>query len=155
MIAELAAANAAFAVIKAAVANGGEIMAAGSKLVEYFDCKASIQKKANEKAGGRPIEGRSDMEEFMALESLKEQEEHLKQMMIYSGRPGMWDDWLKFQAQSAKRRADAQREAERLERLRRERFQRAVEGTLATLAIFILTALVLWGTYLAVYYLKK
>ena len=68
MLVELAAANAAFAVIKEAVANAGDIMAAGQKLFEYFDAKAAIQKKANENPG------RSDMEEFMALEQLKRQE---------------------------------------------------------------------------------
>lgn len=42
MLAELAAANAAFAVIKAALANGKELVDVGSKALEYFDAKASI-----------------------------------------------------------------------------------------------------------------
>ena len=29
----------------------------------------------------------------MALEKIKEQEEQLKQIMIYAGRPGLWSDW--------------------------------------------------------------
>lgn len=155
MIAELAAANAAFAVIKAAVANGGEIMSAGSKLVEYFDCKAKIQKQANEKAGGRPLEGRNDLEEFMALEQLKKQEEELQRMMIYHGRPGLWDDWLKFQAESARRRAEAQRHAEKQERMKRERQRQIIEATVVSLSGFLAVVLTLWGVYLVVYYLKK
>ena len=115
MLVELAAANAAFAVIKEAVANAGDLMAAGQKVFEYFDAKAAIQRKAN--AGGN----KSDMEEFMALEQLKKQEEQLKQMMIYQGRPGLWYDWLKFQAQAARNREAAKRAAE-LKRLKfRER----------------------------------
>ena len=115
MLVELAAANAAFAVIKEAVANAGDLMAAGQKVFEYFDSKAAIQRKAN--AGGN----KSDMEEFMALEQLKKQEEQLKEMMIYQGRPGLWYDWLKFQAQAAKNREAAKRAAE-LKRLKfRER----------------------------------
>lgn len=115
MLVELAAANAAFAVIKEAVANAGDLMAAGQKVFEYFDSKAAIQRKAN--AGGN----KSDMEEFMALEQLKKQEEQLKQMMIYQGRPGLWYDWLKFQAQAARNREAAKRAAE-LKRLKfRER----------------------------------
>ena len=105
MIAELAAANAAFAVIKAALNNGGEILAAGQKIFDYFDAKASIQKKLNEKA--KPGHDHSTMEEFMALEQLKAQEEHLRQSMIYAGRPGLWDDWIKFQAQAARRQREA------------------------------------------------
>jgi hypothetical protein len=60
MLAELAIANAAFAVIKETVANGGDIMAAGKHLFSFFDNKAAITKKAN--ASG------SDSEAFFALE---------------------------------------------------------------------------------------
>jgi hypothetical protein len=106
MLAELALANAAFAVIKEAVANSGDIMNAGQALFQYFDNKAVIQKRANEKGGS----DRGDLEEFMALEQLKKQEEELKQMMIYQGRAGLWTDWLKFQLDAKKRREAAERE---------------------------------------------
>ncbi len=45
MLLELAAANAAYAVIKQTVANGGDIMAAGQHLFSFFDNKAAISKK--------------------------------------------------------------------------------------------------------------
>lgn len=108
MLAELAAANAAFAVIKEAVVNSGELMAAGQKLYEYFDAKSAIQRKYEEKAKGAKT---TDLEEFMALEQLKHQEAELKQMMIYYGRAGMWSDWLKFQAEAKRKREAAKREA--------------------------------------------
>ena len=54
MLAELAAANAAFAVIKAALKNGKELVEVGGKVSEYFDLKDKLQHGANEKAGGRP-----------------------------------------------------------------------------------------------------
>ena len=98
MIAEIAAANASFAVIKAALANGKELSALGSRVFDYFDNKARIQEKATQKGGG------SDLEEFMALEQFKQQEEELRERMVYAGRPGMWDDWVKFQAAAARRR---------------------------------------------------
>lgn len=142
MLAELAAANAAFAVIKEAVANAGDIMAAGQKLFEYFDAKAAIQKKANENPG------RSDMEEFMALEQLKRQEEHLRESMIYAGRPGMWDDWLKFQAEAARKREAAKRAAEREALLRKRRAEELVEITALSIGVFILSMLVIWGIWL-------
>lgn len=142
MLVELAAANAAFAVIKEAVANAGDIMAAGQKLFEYFDAKAAIQKKANENPG------RSDMEEFMALEQLKKQEEHLRESMIYAGRPGMWDDWLKFQAEAAKKREAAKRAAERAALLRKRRAEELIEITALSIGVFILSMLVIWGIWL-------
>jgi hypothetical protein len=106
MLLELAAANAAFAVIKEAVQNSGDIMAAGESLFKYFDSKAEIQKKANAKGGS----DRGDLEEFMALEKLKKQEEELREMMIYQGRAGLWTDWLKFQLEAKKKREAAERE---------------------------------------------
>ena len=142
MLVELAAANAAFAVIKEAVANAGDIMAAGQKLFEYFDAKAAIQKKANENPG------RSDMEEFLALEQLKRQEEHLRESMIYAGRPGMWDDWLKFQAEAARKREAAKRAAERAALLRKRRAEELIEITALSIGVFILSMLVIWGIWL-------
>jgi hypothetical protein len=106
MLAELAIANAAFSVIKEAVQNSGDIMAAGESLFKYFDTKAEIQKKASAKGGS----DRGDLEEFMALEKLKKQEEELREMMIYQGRAGLWTDWLKFQLEAKKKREAAERE---------------------------------------------
>ena len=106
MLAELMIANQAFAVIKEAVANSGDIMAAGESLFKYFDTKAEIQKKASAKGGS----DRGDLEEFMALEKLKKQEEELREMMIYQGRAGLWTDWLKFQLDAKKRREEAERQ---------------------------------------------
>ena len=103
MLAELAAANAAFAVIKQAVSNGKEIAAAGSAIAEFVGAKEKLQSKAAKKGGG------SDLEEFMALEQIRQKEEELKQLMIYLGRPGLWNDWQRFQAKArvARREAEA------------------------------------------------
>jgi hypothetical protein len=105
MIAEIMLANAAFGAIKETIQNGGDLISAGQKLFDYFDAKSTIQKKARE--GGM----KSDLEEFMALEKLKQQEQELKQMMIYQGRGGMWDDWQQFQVDARKKREKAEAEA--------------------------------------------
>ena len=106
MLAELAVANAAYAVIKETIGNGKDLMDAASALSQWFDSKNSLQKKANEKGGVN----RSDLEEFAALEKLKQQEADLKRMMIYSGRGGLWDDWLKFQSDAKRKREEAERQ---------------------------------------------
>jgi hypothetical protein len=133
MLLELAAANAAFAVIKEAVQHSGDIMAAGDALFKYFDSKAELQRKANEKGGSRG----SDLEEFMALEKLKQQEAELKQMMIYSGRGGMWDDWLAFQVKVKKKR-EADKRQKVLDR------QRLI-GRIKDVAMIILIIVLLGG----------
>jgi len=133
MLAELALANSAFAIIKEAVANSGDIMNAGQALFQYFDNKAVIQKRANEKGGT----DRGDLEEFMALEQLKKQEEELREMMIYQGRAGLWTDWLKFQLDAKKRREAAEREKE----LKRQRFI----GRIKDIGMIILVIVLLGG----------
>ena len=103
MLAEIAAANAAFAVIKSAIQNGREIADVAHKVGEYVNATEELRKKGEKKkrAGG------GDLEEFMHLEKLRQQEEELKQYMIYAGRPGLWGDWQRFQAKARKARLEA------------------------------------------------
>ena len=49
----------------------------------------------------------------MALEQIREQEDQLKQIMIYAGRPGLWHDWQRFQAEARKSRRYAEKMAEK------------------------------------------
>jgi hypothetical protein len=133
MLLELAAANAAFAVIKEAVQHSGDLMAAGDALFKFFDSKAELQKKAKSSNGT----DRGDLEAFMALEQLKKQEEELKQMMIYQGRAGLWTDWLKFQLEAKKKREAAEREKV----LKRQR----LIGRIKDVAMIILIIVLLGG----------
>jgi hypothetical protein len=103
MLAEIMAANAAFAVIKEAVQNSGEIMSAGKAVMDWFTAKNDLQKKIEEK----PESERNDLEEFFALEEMKKKEQELKDLMIIQGRPGLWEDWLKFQVQARHKREAA------------------------------------------------
>jgi len=106
MLAELALANSAFAVIKEAVQNSGDLMNAGQALFSYFDQKSAIQKKYEQKAKNSKS---NDMEEFFALEQLKKQETELRETMQYLGRAGLWDDWLKFQKEAKQKREEARK----------------------------------------------
>jgi len=109
MLAELAAANAAFAVIKQCVSNGKELANVGKSISDFVFAKEQIQKKANKKRASGASGG--DLEEFMALEKIKEHEKQLKQIMIYAGRPGLWEDWQRFQAEARKSRRYAEKMA--------------------------------------------
>jgi hypothetical protein len=115
MLLELAACNAAFAVIKETVQNSGDIMSAGQALFSYFDNEASLQKRLNKKSGSTV---NTDLEEFAALEQIKNQKAELEQLMNYHGRAGLLDDWRMFQAKAAKRREEQKREDARAKVIR-------------------------------------
>ena len=105
MLAELAIANSAFAVIKQTIANGQDLTRVAKQATSYFDSKSEIAKKAKKNGS------KSDMEAFMALESLKQQEEEeLRELMIYAGRANLYDDWLQFQADCKRKRRDEEKQ---------------------------------------------
>ena len=111
MLAELAAANAAFSVIKQFVSNGKELSGCAKHISDFVFSKEEIEKNLKKKkargAGG------ADLDEFMALEQIREKEEELKKIMIYLGRPGLWQDWQRFQAEARKSRRYAEKMAEK------------------------------------------
>ena len=148
MLLELAAANAAFNVIKQALANGKELSDLGSKVFDYFDNKAKIQQKVTEKGN------RSDIEEFFALEKLNAQEVELRERMIYEGRPGMWGDWQKFQAAAARRRREAKEEAAREVKRRQRQLEDMAEYIAIGLGIIVLTGLLIGGIVLYMKHLR-
>jgi hypothetical protein len=135
MLAELAICNAAFAVIKETVQNGGDIMAAGQKLFDFFDNKNAIQKKAN---------SGNDMEAFAALEQIKNNEAELKRMMVYHGRAGLWDDWLKFQKEAKQRREAEERAAIRKKAARKAKIWLTLMWTAIVSLLGVLMTIGLW-----------
>jgi hypothetical protein len=148
VLAEIAAANAAFAVIKGALANGKELHQLGSRVFDYFDNKAKIQESATKKGGG------SDLEEFMALERLRQQEEELRERMVYAGRPGMWADWQKFQAQAARKRREDAEAAKRESARRAARLAQLIEYLAIGMASLVLAALLIYGIVLYMLHLR-
>ena len=111
MLAELAAANAAFGIIKSFVSNGKELTGCAKQISDFVFSKEQIEKNLKKKKA-KGIGG-NDLEEFMALEQIREKEEELKKMMIYLGRPGLWQDWQRFQAEARKSRRYAEKMAEK------------------------------------------
>lgn len=143
MLAELAAANAAFAIIKKAVANTGDLAKAGKAISDFVIAKEELQRKGNKKK--KSGVNSSDLEEFMALEKIRQHEEELKQFMIYCGRPGLWHDWQKFQAQARKER----RVQEELAKRRRAEIMEALGlGAVALLISTMVAGLVAWIVWL-------
>ena len=148
MLAELAAANAAFDVIKQTLANGREIYDAGEALAKYFGLKNEIQKRAHEHGY------KSDIQAFMAAEQLAAKEAELKEMMIYQGRGGMWDDWLAFQQEMKHSREEAEREARIAKLKRKQVILRAFEWTIATVIALAAVGMISWLAFIIIQYQK-
>ena len=138
MLAELAAANAAFGVIKSFISNGKELSGCAKQISDFVFAKEAIEKKLKQKKA-KGIGG-SDLEEFMALEQIKEKEEELKKMMIYLGRPGLWQDWQQFQAEARKTR----RYQEKMAQKRQEEIMEYVGYSIGFIIIVFFAGLAAW-----------
>jgi len=117
LIAELAAFNAGFAVVKQFVANGRDLGDAMGAIGQMVGAKEELQKRGEKKKksvlsvlGGKT---ENDFEEFMALEKIKQIEKELESMMKLYGRAGLWNDWMRYQAEARKRRRQQALEEQR------------------------------------------
>ena len=146
MLAELAAANAAFAVIKQTLKNGKEIVDAGDSIFKFVEAKEDLrhrgEKKKNSFWGDK---GGSELEEFMALEKIREEEEWIREYMIWAGRPGLWQDWQTFQAKARKER---QRKIALAEKRKKEIIDAILIGVLVLVALGGIGLIILWATFL-------
>jgi hypothetical protein len=138
MLAELAAANAAFSVIKQAVQNSGDLARAGGAIAKFVGAKEGLEKKVAGK--NKSALGGSDLEAFLALEQVKEAEYELKKIMIYIGRPRLWADWQAFQAKCRTERREAEKKAQR----KKQFILEIVVGFIAVLLMAGVAGLVLY-----------
>ena len=144
MLAELAAANAAFGVIKQTVMNGKDLASAAHSIGEYIGIKEKLEKQGSKKKNSFwsafKGKGANDLDEFMALEKIREQEHELKELMMLNGRHHLWDDWQRFQAKMRKQRREEEEKA-------RKKRKQIIEGILLTILIIVGLgglALVVW-----------
>jgi hypothetical protein len=143
MLGELAAANAAFQIIKQTVQNGGEIAKAGKAIGQFLTAKEDLMREGNKKRA-RGVGG-NDLEEFMALEQIREKENELKQLMILSGRPGLWRDYQKFCEMAKDGRSKARAQA--IKR-RKKMLEQAGNAGVAIIIIGGLIGIVIWGLWM-------
>lgn len=95
-IAVIKIANEAIGAIKEFAGHVESVGAMGKDLTKLADAKEELEKNAKD----------GDMEAFWALEDIKKHEAEVKQMFIYAGRPGLWDDYCKFIANRKQMRAN-------------------------------------------------
>ena len=104
MLAELAAFNAAYGVVKEFIGNGRDLADCFGPIGQMVGAKEDL--KLRQEKNKKSLFA-SDAEEFMALEQIKKAEEELKDFMVYFGRAGLWDDFIIFQAKARKARLEA------------------------------------------------
>ena len=85
-IAAIQLANEAINGIKQLAGHVTSVGQMGKHLTKLADAEEEIQRKAD--AGC--------MDHFWALEDIKQRNYEIKQMFIYAGRPGLWEDYQKF-----------------------------------------------------------
>lgn len=140
-IAAIKVANDAIAAIKEMAGNVQSVGQLGSHLTKLTDAEDAIKKKADD----------GDMDAFFALEKIAQEKAAIKQMMIYSGRAGLWEDWQKFQSNRRKLR---ETEAKRIAAKKARKRKMMIDITVGTLlALSILTAVGLIGYIF--YYIAK
>jgi len=143
MLAEIAAANVAIATIRTALKNGRDIVDCGKQISDFVNAKADLETKANKQKNS--IFKSGTLDGFLELERIKKQESQLREMMQLYGRAGMYDDWLRYQANCRKERLAA------LE-AKRKRNKRIVEISIISLLIVAglagVALLFWWASYL-------
>jgi hypothetical protein len=128
-IAAIQLANEAINGIKQLAGHVTSVGQMGKHLTKLADAEEEIQRKAD--AGC--------MDHFWALEDIKQRNYEIKQMFIYAGRPGLWEDYQKF-IKNRKQLKENERKRIALQKARRQR--RIKEWSLGiTVAVAALSAI--------------
>ncbi len=148
----IAAANAAYSVIRTCIANGREtadlMSNVGKFLTAEEELKDAVQRKKNSPITAITGGAEGDWEEFQQLEKIREQRKELESYIRLYGRPGQWDRWIQWQAEARKQRAAAKKAAEQ----RRAEKLEAIQ----TITIIVLAASgVVGAVYLLGVYMEK
>ena len=112
-IAAIKIANEAIGAIKEFAGHVNSVGEMGKDLTKLADAKEKLQKSAAD----------GDMEAFWALEDIKRHEAEVKQMFIYAGRPGLWDDYCTFIANRKQMRENERKRAEAKKLARKKAIQ--------------------------------
>ena len=127
-IAAIKIANEAIGAIKEFAGHVESVGQMGPQLTKLADAHEEIEKKAKE----------GDMEAFWALEDIKKKEYEIKQMFIYAGRAGLWDDYQTFirNRKEMRKKQKAREEAKRLAK------RKAIKSGLAYTSLILASCLV-------------
>ena len=111
MLEMLMVANSAFAVIKQTLENGKDLSSAGSAIANFVGAEDKLQQDLHKKKNSlwTNFLGKTDndLEEFMALESIRVKQEKLREYMQLYGRANLYKDYVQFCADARVARKEA------------------------------------------------
>ena len=140
----IAAANAAYEVIKKFAQNGREsanlAKSVGQFLQAEDDLREQVQKKKSSSWAKALGKDANDFEEFWHMEQLAEKRKELEEYLRLYAKPGTLAKWQQFQVEARRRRKEAQIAAQK----KREEF---VELTVTVLALGSLAAAAIAGLW--------
>jgi preprotein translocase subunit Sss1 len=74
------------------------------------------------------------MEAFFELEKIQQRESEIKQLFIYSGRAGLWDDYQKFIANRKQLKENERKRIEQAKARKRRQIKEWTTGIIVTIA---------------------
>ena len=136
MLEMLMVANSAFAIIKQTLENGREISSAGSAIANFVGAEEKLQQDLHKKKNSiwSNFLGKTDndLEEFMALESIRIKQEKLREYMQIYGRANLYTDYVQFCADCRVSRKEARVKAQKRRQYIQDMFLKVVLGILIT-----------------------
>ena len=130
-IAAVELANQAINGIKELASHVTSVGQMGKQLTQLADAHDELEKESEQ----------GSMEAFWALENIKKKEYEIKQLFIYAGRPGLWDDYQTF----IRNRKEMKRKAAERERLKKLARKKAIKDGLIYTAAVLAGCLVVAG----------
>jgi hypothetical protein len=130
-IAAVKIANEAIGAVKELCGHIQSVGEMGPHLVKLSDAKEQLEKDAQD----------GDMSAFFELERIRNHEAEIKQLFIYQGRAGLWDDYQKFMAN----RKELKRKAIEREKARVLAKKKAIKRALLYSAVGVFTLGMLGG----------
>ena len=148
----IAAANAAYSVIRSALSNGKETANLMSSIGKFLSAEEDI-KSAVERKKKNPLTAitggeQGDWEEFQALEDIRQKRAELESWCRLYAPSGTWDRWLSYEAKVRTQRAEAKKAAMKAREKRNEQIAVA-------LAIFVAFCSCIAGLYYLGEYMGK
>ena len=131
----IAAANAAYSVIRTALSNGKETASLmgsiGKFLTAEEDTKSAVERKKKSPLTAITGGSEGDWEEFQALEDIRAKRAELESWCRLYAPSGTWDRWVSYEAKVRTQRAEAKKAAMKAREKRNEQIAMAIAITVA------------------------
>lgn len=145
-LAVVGAANAAISQVKTLIGHGREIGSMGKQLGAILTAEETLKAQGDRKKkslfSAAMGKDENSFEEFLELDKLKQARKEIESHMRLYGRPGLYDDWVKFQAQERVRKREEAEEQAKARAFLMEIFQ---WGVVVTIVLGGCAGLIWWA----------